>query len=155
MGDLTANKQRPYRLAHGNLAIAKVPLANIAETVYVGSVLMSDVSANDGYFRAMSTGVTAASGDIVGGVCLDKQTMTTGNSDGDKWATVARNGVWGFPKNSLAQTDIGAAVYTSDDGDTVTTSSTNTLWIGILEEVDATYAWVNIERAFLRANSAT
>lgn len=166
MAVLTANAQRPVRLAHGNLATAKLPLAGytnfgagtLTHTVFKGSLLVSDVSDTDGYFRAvpLCSSVNMASGDIFGGVALSRQDVTSSDTaDGSVEVTVARNGVWGFPVNSIAQTDIGAAAYAADDGQTITTTSTNNLWIGYIEAIDATYVWVNIEPAFLRANSPT
>src|SRR3990172_2796601 len=122
MAVLSANKQRPARLAHGNLAYEKLKLA--------------------GYT-------------IFGGIAVEKQEVKASNlSDGAVEVTVARNGVWGFAAGSLAITDIGAAAYASDD-DTITTTSTNNLWVGYIEDVADGYVWVNIEPAFLMANAAT
>ncbi len=163
MAVLTANINRPYRLAHGPLQMMELPLAGYTNyaggstihTVYHGSVVCCDVSDTDGYFIAADA-LTFASGDIFGGIALEKVDVAVADAaDGSKVVTVARNGVWGFAKNSLAQTDVGAPVYVLDDGETAQASSTNALWIGYLEEVDGTYAWVNIEPAFLRANTAT
>lgn len=67
------------------------------------------------------------------------------------------NGIWGFPIGSIAITDItdiGDPIYVSDD-DTATTSSTNTLWIGLLVSIDATHAFIDIAPAAGRTNSAT
>ena len=156
MAVLTVDKQRPYRLPPGGLDTRALQMDDLDETIYKGSVVFGDVSVQDGYFRAMpaATSTAATASDIFGGVALGQQTIKTTDSAGDVEVTVAANGVWGFAKGTLAQTDIGAAIYASDD-DTVTTSSTNNLWVGYLEEVDDTYAWVNIEDAFLMANSAT
>lgn len=165
MAVLTASKDRPYRLAHGELATEKLPLAgytnfgggSTAHTVYKGSVVVCDVSDTDGYFRAcpLSSSVNSATGDIFGGIALEKQAVTSADTgDGSVEVTVARNGVWGFPVGSLAQTDIGAPAYASDDA-TITTTSSNNYWCGIIEGVDSTYVWVNIEPAFMRANSPT
>lgn len=165
MAVLTANKQRPVKLAHGNLATAEVLLAgytnfgsgSTAHTVFKGSILVCDVTDTDGYFRAMpsSGDVNITTSDIFGGIAAERQDVTASNTaDGSVSVTVYRNGLWGFAKGSIAQTDIGAPAYASDD-DTITTTSTNNLWVGIIEEVDATYAWVNIEPAFMRVSSAT
>lgn len=165
MAVLSANKSRPYRLAHGDLATMQLPLAGytnfgagtLPHTVYKGSVVVCDVSDTDGYFRAcpLSSSVNLAAGDIFGGIAIERQDVGAADlADGAVKVTVARNGVWGFAKGSLAQTDIGAAAYASDD-DTITTTSTNNLWIGYIEEVDATYVWVNIEKAFMMLNAAT
>ncbi len=162
---LAANKQRPYRLAHGELTKMALPLAGYtnfgggteAHTVFKGSMVCCDVSDTDGYFRAVpsSGSVAAAGGDVFGGVAIEKQKVEAADlADGAVECSVARNGVWGFAKGSVAQTDIGAAAYASDD-DTITTVTTNNLWCGYIEEVDATYVWVNIEPAFLMANSPT
>lgn len=154
MTALTANKQRPVKLPPGGLRMVKVKLAgytnfgagNTAHTVYHGSIVAQDVSDTDGYSRAV--GMTPASGDIFMGVALEKQVVDSSTlADGSVEVTVAANGVWGFPKASLAQTDVGADIYCTDD-DAVQTSSTNALKIGKLEEVDATYAWINIAPYF-------
>ena len=165
MAVLSANIQRPVRLAHGELQTAKVELAgytnfgggSTAHTVYKGSLVVSDVSDTDGYFRAvpLCSSTNMASGDVFGGIAAEKQEVTSSNTaDGAVVCTVYRNGVWGFPVGSIAATDIGAPAYASDD-QTISTTSTNNLWVGYIEGVDSSYVWVNIEPAFLRANSAT
>lgn len=165
MAVLTANKQRPVRLAHGELTTMEIPLAgytnfaggSAGHTVFKGALMVCDVSDTDGYFRAvpLSSSVNIATTDIFGGIAAERQDVTASDAaDGSVTVTVYRNGQWGFAKGGLAQTDIGAPVYASDD-DTLTTTDTNNLWVGIIEEVDATYAWVNIEPAFMRLSSAT
>lgn len=165
MAVLTASVDRPVRSPVGGVALAEVKLAgytnfgggSTAHTVYKGSVVVCDVSDTDGYFRAApsSASVNAASGDIFGGVAQEKVSVTSADTaDGSKKVTVARNGVWAFPVNSIAITDIGAPAYTSDDGSTITTTSTNNWWIGDIEDVDSTYVYVNIARAFMRTVSA-
>ncbi len=165
MAVLTGNKQRPVKLAHGELTTMEIPLAgytnfgggSTAHSVYKGSLVVCDVSDTDGYFRAvpLSSSVAMVSGDIFGGIAAERQDVAAGDAaDGSVTLTVYRNGQWGFAKGSVAQTDIGAAAYATDD-DTITTTSTDALWVGMIEEVDATYVWVNIEPAFMRANSPT
>lgn len=160
MAVLTADKIRPVRIPPGGLATAELPLAgytNFTSTasehaVYKGSIVVCDVSDTDGYFRAapLTSSVNAAAGDLFGGVALEYVKVTSADTaDGSKKVTVARNGVWGFAKGSLAQTDVGATVYASDDT-TVASATANNFRVGILEEVDATYAWVNIEPCFLQ-----
>jgi len=165
MAVLSAAKTRPHRLPPGGLYTIQVPLAGytnfgagtLTHEVYKGSVMVCDVSDTDGYFRAcpLSSSVNLAAGDIFGGIALEDMSVTSSDTaDGSKKVSVAINGIWGFPVGSLAQTDVGAAIYASDD-DTVTTTSTNNLWIGHLVEVDDTYAWVDITRAAMMPNSAT
>ena len=165
MAILAANKQRPYRLAHGNLAKMELALAGYtnfgggttAHTVYKGSLVVCDVSDTDGYFRAvpLTSSTNMAAGDIFAGVAIEQQKVEAADlADGAVVCSVARNGVWGFAVGSLAVTHIGEAAYASDD-DTITTTTTNNLWVGYIEGVDATYVWVNIEPAFLMANSPT
>lgn len=153
MASLTANINRPVRVPAGGLTTEKVPLDNLDNTIYKGAILICDVSAQDGYFRDHASGITEATGDIFGGVALERVTTTTGLSDGDKYCTVAVDGVWGFPKGALAQTDIGSIVSATDDN-TVAAYGAATLKIGLLVEVDDTYAWVDIAPRALRANSA-
>lgn len=161
---LSADKQRPVRIPVGGLLTAEVPLAGytnfgagtLSHTVYKGSAVVCDVSDTDGYFRAapLTSSVNAASGDIFGGVAAERQVVGAADlADGSKKLTVYRNGVWGFPKGTCAQTDIGAPAYASDD-DTITPTSTNNFWVGDIVEVDATYVWVDIARAFMRPVSA-
>lgn len=163
MAALSANKSRPVLVPAGGLTMQKLPLAgytnfgggSTAHTVYAGCPVACDVSDTDGYFRAVSSGITWASGDIFGGMAFEKQSVTSSDAaDGSVIVSVFVNGIWAFPIGSIAITDVGAPIYVSDD-DTATTSSTNTLWIGLLVAVDATYAWVNIAPAAGRANSAT
>jgi predicted RecA/RadA family phage recombinase len=163
MAVLTANVQRPVRIPPGGLFTHEVPLAGytnfgagtIAHAVYKGSIVVCDVSDTDGYGRAapLSSSVNAASGDLFLGVAAEYVSVTSADTaDGSKKVLVYRNGVWGFPKGSVAQTDIGAAAYASDD-QTITTTSTNNFFVGDIVEVDATYVWVDISRAFNRATS--
>ena len=162
---LSKNKQRPVRLPVGGIATRRLGLAgytnfgsgSTVHEVYHGSVMVSDVSDTDGYFRAVpdTSSVNMASGDIFGGISLERQSVTSSDTaDGAKKVQVATDGTWGFAKGSIAITDIGAPAYATDD-DVVSTTSTNALWIGYIEDVDDTYVWVNIAGAFLRANSAT
>lgn len=159
MTALSANKDRPVRIPAGGLSTAKVKLAgytnrgggNVAFTVYKGAVVACDVSDTDGYFGPMD--LTAATGDLFGGVAMEKQAVTSADAaDGSVELTVAKNGVWGFPKASLGITDLGAVIYATDT-DAVTTTDTNAIAIGILEDIDDTYAWINIEDYFMRAIS--
>ena len=103
----------------------------------------------------LSSSTALATGDIFGGISVEQKKVTSSHtSDGSVKCSVARNGVWGFAKGSLAQTDIGAPAYASDDT-TVTTTATNNMWIGHIVEVDATYVWVDITPAVGRPNLAT
>jgi len=165
MAVLTANVQRPVRLPPGGVMTDRIGLAgytnfgggSATHEVYHGSVMVSDVSDTDGYFRAVpdTSSVNMASGDIFGGISLERQSVTSSDTgDGSVKCLVAREGIWGFAKGSLAITDIGAAAYATDDN-TISTTSTNALWIGYIEDVDDTYVWVNIAPAYKRANAAT
>jgi len=165
MAVLSANKQRNPKASCGAIHTAVLRLAgytnfgggSATHEVYSGSMMVCDVSDTDGYFRAvpLSSSTNMASGDIFGGVSLERQSVTSSDTaDGSVLCTVARDGVWPFAVGSVAITDIGAPAYASDD-DTITTTSTNNLWCGIIEDVDATNVYVNIAPAFLRTNTAT
>ena len=164
MTALTAAIQRPVKIPVGGLATAEVPLAGYtnyasgttAYTVYAGAPVVDDVSDTDGYFRDCPTGssVNSATGDVFGGIAAETVAVTSADTaDGSKRLTVFRNGVWGFPKGNCAQTDIGAPAYASDTN-TVTTTSSNNYWIGMIEEMDDTYVWVNIAAAFMHTFNA-
>ena len=164
MAVLTASKQRPVRLPPGGLETRSLPLAGYTNfgasaaehTVYKGSVVVCDQSDTDGYYRAapLTSSTAANAADIIGGVALEKiEVKSSDTADGSKNVTVAVNGTWGFPVNSIAITDIGADIYTSDDGEVVTTTSTNNFWIGKLVGYDTTYAWVDIAPATGHVNA--
>jgi len=152
MAVLSKDKQRPHQ---GELAPRHVKLAGYtnfgggttAHTVYKGSAVVCDVSDTDGYGRAapLTSSTNAASGDMLLGVSLEQQAVTSTNTaDGSVKCLVATKGIWGFAVGSLAITDIGAIAYFSDD-DTVTTTSTNNFYAGRIVDVDATYVYVDIE----------
>jgi len=164
MAVLTNNKQRPYRIS-GTLPKRQLPLAGYTNfgagttehTVYHGSIVICDVDDTDGYFRAapLTSGTAAASGDVFGGIALEKVSVTSSDTaDGSKEVSVAVAGEWAFAVGSLDATDMGAPAYASDD-DTITTSSSNNFWVGTIVDVDATYVWVDISHAAGRTNSAT
>lgn len=155
MTAISQDTPRPYREV---TKYATLPLAgytnfasgSTAFNCYKGTVLLMDVSDTDGYYRPHNSegaAVTVANGDIFGGIAMEYQQVTSSNAaDGSVTITVARDGVWGFPVGSLAATDGGAPAYMSDDN-TVTTTSTNNLWVGFIVKVDATYVWVDISQA--------
>ena len=152
MTNLSASKQRPVKIPPGGLNTRVVRLAgytnfgggSTAFTVYKGAVVMSDVSDTDGYARDMDSGVTATTSDIFLGIAAEKVSVTSADtSDGDKKLTVYVDGLWGFAKGSIAITDLGADAFASDD-DTVTTTATGNLEIGVIVDVDDTYVWVDI-----------
>jgi len=165
MAVLTDNKQRPVRLAHGGLATRLVKLAgyvnfeagSTAHRVYKGSVVMSDVSDTDGFFRAMpdSAVTPAEAADIFAGIAAERQDVSSDEpADGDAACAVFINGVWGFAVGSITIADLGAPAYASDD-DTITTTALNNLWVGTIVDVDASYVWVDISHAAGRTNTAT
>ena len=163
MTNLTANVMRPVRLPPGGLQFRKLPLAgytnfgggSTAFTVYKGAVVFCDVNDTDGYFRDGDSAVTYASSDVFGGIAIESQSVTSSDTaDGSKYVTVAVNGEWGFPIASLAITDIGAVIYAADDN-AVQSSTSDALAIGILVDVDATYAWIDITGYAGRVSSTT
>ena len=165
MAILSANKNRPVRIPAGGLTTAELKLAgytnfgggSTAHTVYKGSVVVSDISDTDGYFRAapITSSTAAAAADIFGGIAAEKvEVKSTDAADGSKKLTVFRDGVWGFPVGGCAITDIGAPAFASDD-DTITTSSVNNFQVGIVEDVDATYVWVNIHDQSMKPSAST
>lgn len=160
MTNMTANVTRPHKgeieqQRYGLVGYTNYQAGSTAYTVYKGAIMMMDVSDVDGYGQPMQSTITAASGDIFLGIAEEKVSITSSDtSDDTKDVLIATSGLWGFPVGSLAVTDIGAPIYASDDT-TITTTSTNALWIGTLVNVDATYAWVNIGHAAGRTNTAT
>lgn len=160
MANLSADKVRPYKghveyQQYGLVGYTDYQGGSTAHTSYKGSIMMIDVSDIDGYAQKMSSSITAASGDVFLGIAMEQVAVTSDDTaQGDKKIKVATKGLWGFPVGSITVTDIGAAAYASDD-DTITTSSSNTLWVGTIVNVDASYVWVDIGHAAGRANTAT
>lgn len=158
MTALTGNKQRNSRSIRGEIALQKLKAlgatgAGAAYTVYKGAIVMCDVSEGDGYFRNCAG--TPAAGDIFGGIAVSKTVIeATDTANGCKNIDVAIKGAFPFAKGSLTIANIGAPVYATDDN-TIQASSTDALWIGYVVDVDDTYAWVDIEKAWMMANSAT
>lgn len=165
MAVLSANKQRPVKLPAGGLIRRVYGMAGYtnfaggttAHIIYHGSMVCIDVSDTDGYSRAVPlvSSTNMAAGDIFLGVSAERQDVTSADlADGLVENAVYVNGVWGFPVASLDVTDIGAPAYASDD-DTITTTSSNALWVGTIVDADDTYVWVDISHAAGRANSPT
>lgn len=160
MANMTTSVSRRYKgdanpLRYGLVGYTDYQAAAAEYTVYKGAIVMMDVSDVDGYAQPRVSAITAASGDVFLGVALEEVEVTSDDTDqADKDVLVARGGVWAFAVGSLAVTDIGAPAYCSDD-QTITTTSTNNLWVGTIVAVDATYVWVDIEHAAGRTNTAT
>lgn len=163
MAVLTQDVQRPHKGMDAR-KVLQIPMAgytnfasgNTEHTIFKGSIVIIDVSDTDGYARACpdSGSVNAAAGDIFCGIALERQKVTLNDTaDGAKLVSVARDGVWAFPKGGVAQTDIGAPAYASDDA-TITATSTNNFWVGTIMGVDATYVYVDIHTAAGRVLAA-
>jgi len=159
---MTSDVQRPVRVPAGGLTTRKLKLAgytnagsgNTAFTVYKGAIVGCDVSDTDGYFRNWDSGITTANSDIFGGIAAEQQSVTSADTaDGSVEITVYVNGVWGFPKGNIAITDMGAVAYAADDG-TISTA-TSGLAMGLIVDVDDTYAWVDIADFAGKVSSTT
>ena len=157
---ITADKNRPVRL-EGNLIKRKYGLVGYtnlgsgseAQTLYKGAIIAMDVSDVDGYVQTVPG--TAAVGDIFAGIAAHQQkTDSSLTADGAVEMSVYVNGVWGFAVGSLAVTDIGANAFASDN-DTITTTATGNLHVGVIVDVDATYVWVDISQQAGRPSAAT
>lgn len=152
MALLTSDSVRPVRPRSMGLSKRAVKLvgatnAGGAYTSYHGAILMSDVSLADGYFRPLQpTGTTAVvAGDIFGGITAERIHVGSNNTaDGVLKQSLIIEGDVAFPVGSFTIADVGAVMYASDD-QTVTTTSTNNLPIGVIVDVDAEYVWVNID----------
>ena len=152
MANMTVSASRPHKgvskyMQYGLVNYTDYQSAAKEYYSYKGAIMMIDVSDVDGYAQPLQSGITVASDDVFLGIAIEEvQVETTDTTDGDKKITVARDGVWGFAVGSLAVTDIGDLAYASDDG-TITTTTTNNLWVGQIVDVDDTYVWVDISLA--------
>jgi hypothetical protein len=109
-------------------------------TIYKGTLVSARVA--DGYAYPARSGTAT---DTFLGVSVEKKA-------GDGTAGSAKVRVWKvgsyvFVTSGMAQTDVGAAVYASDD-QTVTKTATDNQLVGYIEEVlSATSVRVRIDRA--------
>ncbi len=150
---LSKNESAPWE--YGVVGYTNMQGGSVVHTIYKGAIVMMDVSDVDGYAQSRDSAINATSSDVFLGVAAEKVAVTADDTaDGSKKVRVWRKGIFAFPVGSLAKTDIGAPIYASSSQD-VTTTSTNNLWIGTLVDVDATWAWVEIDQATGQANSAT
>lgn len=157
---LSANKFRPRKghveyQQYGVVGYTNYQGGNTEHTIYKGSIVKMDVSDVDGYAQKKLSSVASASGDVFLGVAEEKVVVSSSEtSDGAKKIKVATSGLFGFAVGSLTVTDIGAPAYASDD-DTITTTSTDALWVGTIRNVDDDFVWVDIGHATGRTNTAT
>lgn len=160
MTALSADKIRPVRL-EGELIKRKYGLVgytalgggNTAQTLYKGGLVAMDVSDVDGYVQTVPG--TAVAADIFAGIAAHQaKTDSSLTADGAVDISVFVNGVWGFAVGSLTVADIGANAFASDD-DTITTTATGNLHVGVIVDVDATYVWVDISQQAGRPSAAT
>ena len=109
-------------------------------TLYKETLISARVA--DGYAYSSRSGTAT---DIFLGVAME--TKTNGAVAGATLLKVWKEGIFVFNASGLAQTDIGAAVYASDN-DTVTKTSTNNQLVGYITEVlSASLCRVRINRA--------
>lgn len=159
MTNLSANVHRPHKgetepRRYGLVGYTNYQGGTTEYTVYKGAPMMLDVSDVDGYAQPMLAAITAASGDVFLGIAAEKKVISSSETADGTLDILVENGLIGFPVGSLAVTDIGAPAYMSDSN-TVTTTSTNALWIGTIIDVDDTYVWVDTRHAAGRTNTAT
>ena len=162
MTALTSNITRPHKSPPGGTHCRTLPLigytnkagGNTAHEVYKGSFVFYDANDAEGY-RRIVTANQAAVADTVGGIAIERQSVTSEIlADAQKYVTVAVDGVWAFPIESITIADVGKDIYLSDDNLATVTVGTYNLWIGKLAFVDATYAWVDIKSACGKLNVA-
>ena len=154
MANMSASINRRYKetlglglMEYGLVGYTDRGGGNEVYTCYKGAVIMMDVSDIDGYGQPMQSGITVAADDVFLGICTEEVSVVAADtSQGDKKVVVATRGDHAFPVASITVTDIGALVYSADDG-TLHLTVGDHLWIGHIVNVDATYAWVRIDNA--------
>lgn len=132
-----ATAARDAQKKDGLIVSYKLPASG---TVYKGTLVSARVA--DGYVYPARSGTAT---DIFLGVA--RETKSGDGTAGSARAQVEKSGSFVFAASGMAQTDIGAAVYASDDS-TVTKTSTSNQLVGYIEEVlSATSVRVRIDRA--------
>lgn len=151
---LARDFHRQYKPNAGGLTTRRVPVKGaVADTLYKGAILAVDVSDADGFAQPYVAALTAATGDFIPGIAMERVTTTAADANGDKEILVATDGVWAFPIGSVTAANLGDAVY-ADQDDAVTLTAGTELQLGVVAGVDTVEAlvWVDISKhTFVRA----
>lgn len=134
-----ATEARDPQRKDGSVVSYKLP-ASTSTYVYKGTLVSARVA--DGYAYASRSGTAT---DLFLGVAME--TKAGDGTAGSARVQVEKTGSFLFNCSGFAQTDLGVAVYASDDN-TVTKTSTNNQLVGYVAEViSATLVRVRIDRA--------
>jgi len=149
MADISADR---YLEIYGESHIGRWVLDNsAAQTVYVGSPLMLDISEDTVYLRIFDSNVTPATGDVFVGFAAEGKVVATTDTEVDNIIDVYEAPtIVGVPKNSLTDADVGKDIYMSDSG-TVTTTSASNLKIGRLHRVVGDFAFIEVYARIISA----
>jgi len=108
-------------------------------TIYKGALV---VDIGTGYASAGAD----TSGAIFLGVAVEKKDNSSGD-DADKAVRINKRGTYVFSKTTAVQTDVGVAMYLTDD-QTVATSSSNSILAGYCVDVpDSSHVRIRIDAA--------
>jgi hypothetical protein len=117
-------------------------------TIWKGSLVFTqhaNTPTSEGYAGNTARSV-ASNGDVFLGVAYESVDNSTG-ADGAKRVRVNKRGVYRFTHSGLTQVNVGSKAYASDN-QTVTTTSTNNIYVGDIEEIiDTTTVAVRIDHA--------
>lgn len=87
---------------------------------------------------------SAESGAVFAGVCIETKD-NSGGSAGDLKARVYKDGIFLLTGSGFAQTDVGQAVYATDDQTITKTNAADKQRVGVIAEYESsTQVWVRI-----------
>ena len=133
MTALAANIDRKEK--EGKLVSSPVVASDI---IYAGALVKHNAA---GFLAPCSAEVGA----VFAGVAFEKVDNASGSA-GDKACKVEKLGSYIMQSSGLAQSDVGSAVYASDDTTVSTTQAVNEQLVGyIVEYISATEARVRID----------
>lgn len=109
------------------------------DTVYEGALVKQNAA---GYLAPCA----AEAGAVFAGVAVEKVANESPYAAGDQKARVYKKGVFLLTGSGFAQTDVGQAVYATDDQTITKTYASNIQRVGVIVEFESsTKVWVKIE----------
>ena len=112
------------------------------DVIYLGAIVKINAA---GYLAPMA----AEAGGAFAGMAAENVDNSAGSA-GDLEGRVHKKGIFQMVSSGLSQSDVGSAVYASDDQTVSTTQGSNEMLVGYIQKVvSATEALVRIDRAVI------
>jgi|SaaInl4_150m_RNA_FD_contig_111_180720_length_2687_multi_4_in_0_out_0_2 predicted RecA/RadA family phage recombinase len=124
-----------------------------AQTAYIGSPMILDVSEDTVYPRIFDSNVTLASGDVFIGFADEGKVVATTDTETDNVIDIIEYpSIVGLPAGSLTDASVGKPVYMSDSG-TLTVTAGSNLKIGKIFRVRESYVFIVLEDRTIQSHA--